>query len=181
MNHLFDAPRRTGSRPHHAAGSRSSRARRCLTLVMTVGLLATGCGPQTPPSDDAGTVTIIEPDGTFTGTTCAAVGHEFGKQLNDQVMATIEANRATPGNASDAISTAVIRLAQGANARLRELNITDACDVPEFLSAADEDLTPELRATVGDFATTPVVSWDVWHQYVRGQLTIIDPEESPPA
>ena len=51
--------------------------------------------------------------------------------------------------------------------------------MPEFLSAADEDLSPELRATVGDFATTPVVTWDVWHDYVQGQLTIIDAEESP--
>ena len=126
-------------------------------------------------------MTIIEPDGTFTGTTCAAVGREFGQQLNDQVMAIIEADRSTPGDASDRISTAVIRLSQGANARLHLLRITDACDVPEFLAAADESLTAELRGTVGDFATTPAVSWDVWHQYVRGQLTIIDAEESPPA
>lgn len=181
MTHLFEAPRRTGSRPHHAAGSRSSRVPRCLALVLAVGLLATGCGPQALPSDDTGTITIIEPDGTFTGTTCAAVGHEFGTQLNDQVLAIIEANRATPGNASDPISTAVIRLAQGANDHLRSLDITDACDVPEFLAAADEDLTPELRSTVGDFATTPVVSWEVWHQYVQGQLTIINAEVSPPA
>lgn len=113
--------------------SSSSRVARCRALVVAVGLLATGCGPQSPPSDDAGTMTIIEPDGTFTGTTCAAVGLEFGKQLNDQVVAIIQANRATPGNASDPISTAVIRLAQGANDHLHALNITDACDVPESL------------------------------------------------
>lgn len=149
--------------------------------ALVLGLLAFGCGNQAPPTDGDGTITIIPPDGTYTGTTCPAVGHEFGKQLNDQILGIIEANRATPGNASDPISTAVIRLAQGANIRLTALRITDTCDVPEFQAAADEDLTPELRATVGDFATTPVVSWETWHLYVQGQLTIIDPPEESPA
>ncbi len=148
---------------------------------MVFGLLAFGCGTEGPPTDGDGVITVIPPDGTFTGTTCAAVGHEFGRQLNDQVLGIIEANRATPANASDPISTAVIRLALGANNRLLALKITDTCDVPEFLTAADEDLTPELRATVGDFATTPVVSWETWHLYVQGQLTIIDPPEESPA
>jgi hypothetical protein len=161
------------------ARSRSNRASRCLITAVAVGLLAIGCGAQSPPTDGEGIITVIEPDGIYTGATCSAVGHEFGKQLNDQVLTIIQANRATPGNASDPISTAVIRLAQGANTRLKALKIRDSCDVPEFLAAADEDLSPELRATVGDFATTPVVSWDDWHQFVRGQLTIMDAEESP--
>ena len=149
--------------------------------AMAVVLLAAGCVAQEPPTGGEGVITIIEPDGTYTGTTCAAIGHEFGKQLNDQVLAIIDADRATPGNASDPISTAVNRLAQGANIRIKAIDIQDACDVPEFMAAADEDLSAELRTTVGDFATTPVVPWDVWLQYVRGQMSIIDPEESPPA
>ena len=173
MIHLFEATRRTGSRPHRAAGSPSTRI---AAAAVVLGALAAACS-QPPPSDGLGSIIVIEPGGTYTGSTCADVGREFGQQLNDQVLAIIEANRATPGNASDPISTAVIRLAQGANDRLRALDITDACDVPGFLSAADQAMSDELRSTVGDFATTPVVTWDVWHDYVRDQLTIIDPEE----
>ena len=173
MIHLFEALRRTGSRPYDAAGSRATRI---ASAVVFLGALAAGCS-QPPPADGLGSITVLEPDGTYTGSTCADVGSQFGQQLNDQVLVIIEANRATPGNASDPISTAVIRLAQGANDRLRALDITDDCDVPEFLSAADQAMGDELRSTVGDFATTPVVTWDVWHDYVRDQLTIIDPEE----
>lgn len=38
-------------------------------------------------------------------------------------------NRDTPGNASDPISTAVIRLAQGANDRIKGLGIQESCDI----------------------------------------------------
>ena len=177
MFNLFEAPRRTGSRPHRAAGSRSDPRLLGVLALLVLSLHVAACGPRSMPTSEAGSITVIEPDGTFAGTDCAAVGHEFGRQLNDQVLAIIAANAATPENASDPISTAVIRLAQGANDRLRAQDLADACDVPEFLAAADEDFTPELRTSVGNFATTPVVSWEVWHDYVRGQLTLIDSEE----
>jgi len=180
MNDLFAASPRTGSRPHRAAGSRINDRARGSLLSAALGLLVLGCGLGTAPSDDTG-ITIIPPDGTYTATTCVGVGHEFGKQLNDQVLAIIEANQDTPGNASDPISTAVIRLAQGANIHLRDIALQEACDVPEFTAAADQDLSPELRAIVGEFATTPVVTWDVWLEYVHGQLAIIDPEEASPS
>jgi hypothetical protein len=161
------------------AGSRFSARRNVLIAVAVVGVALAGCGPTAPPTDGDGVITVIEPEGTYVGTTCAAVGREFGTQLDEMALAIIDANRDRPEYASDPLSTTIIALVQGANDHLRARGLRDACDAPEFLAAADAGLSAELRAVAGAYITTPAVTYDEFHQYVEGQVMVIDLDEAP--
>lgn len=116
----------------------------------------------------------------FAATDCEGVAREFGEQLEDWTMGIVEGPESVEGQArSVRLLQAMVLVSQRANAHLKEVGLHADCDVPEFLSAAKEEFTPQLRDSVGGafYDGDPVATYEEWLAEVARMLRIIDAEE----
>lgn len=74
----------------------------------------------------------------------------------------------------------MVLLSARANDYLKELGLHDSCDVPEFLDAAEAELSPQLRDGVGGalYDGVPPATYEEWKSEVTLMLGIIDAEEA---
>ncbi len=126
-----------------------------------------GCDPDRP---------------VFGGTTCAAVGTEFGEQLSPRAVAIFDG----PQTVDDADRT--VRFArlvtlhvQLANKHLRDSGQIEECGAPEFRDAAVAALSEEFREGVGTnvyFGQT--ITFDDWVADLDRFLVVLDTDEHLP-
>jgi hypothetical protein len=119
---------------------------------------------------------------TFSTTTCAGVGTEFGEQL-DARLRPIFQGPADVGGESRAIRAGhTISLTLSlANLHLRRSGIIAQCDADEFIAAAEAQFSAELKRDAGSYlADGPAVSYEVWLDTLKSMATIIDMEEDVP-
>lgn len=99
----------------------------------------------------------------FSGTTCAEVGSEWGRQLDERVMPLIE--RPFSGVSSKLLDAEILTI-QLANQHMRDNGITPHCSVAVFFSAGEAQLSEALKSEVGDlvYEGNPVVSYLEWQE-----------------
>lgn len=117
----------------------------------------------------------------FAAADCAGVGREFGVYLDDRTRQIIEGPEAVGGEArSVRLRQAMVLLSARANDYLRERRLHATCDVPEFLSAAEAEFSPQLREGVGDalYDGAPLATYDEWKSELTLTLGVIDAEEA---
>jgi hypothetical protein len=160
-----------------------------ITLVI-LGLIGVACGTQ-PGTDvtparsicagvDAEMGGCEERQPEFAATDCEGVGREFGAQLEEWTMGIVEGPESVDGQArSVRLLQAMVLVSSRANAHLKEIGLHADCDVPEFLSAAEDEFTPKLRDSVGgaSYDGDPVATYEEWLAEVSRMLRIIDAEE----
>jgi hypothetical protein len=122
-----------------------------------------GCSPDRP---------------TFSGTTCEAVGVEFGRQFDKAAVAIIEGPEDTEESKAVRIGNAMSTTASLANSHLRRVGLIKECSASDFLAAAEPEFSDTLRARAGEFlydGTT--VDYATWRTGLLDLLSIIDMEE----
>lgn len=126
-----------------------------------------GCAPDRP---------------TFSGTTCAAVGIEFGKQVNDRLLPIFSGPDSVNQESRAVRATQVASVAISlANLHLRRIGIIATCGVDEFMTAAETQFSDEFKAQAGSYRDDgPPVSYEKYLAALRGLVSIIDAEESAP-
>ena len=163
---------------------------RLSTLLATV-LVVSSCGAtSTPPpatqqvcdgiSADVGGCTT--PRHTFTGRTCIDLAKEWAGVLDPALVAILDGPAVSQTNGrSVRLQQALVIATADMNIRLRDLNLQDGCDAPEFLAAAEPLFSSRLKSGIGDvlFDGNPVSTYDDWLGDVRRELRVIDDGESP--
>jgi hypothetical protein len=158
--------------------------------VILLGLIGTSCaivsvGDSPSASICAGVDAQMggcdEQQPEFAATDCSGVGREFGAYLDDRTLQVIEGPDAVGGEArSVRLRQAMVLLSARANDYLRELGLHASCDVPEFVTAAEAEFSPELREGVGDalYDGAPPATYEDWKSELQLMLGVIDAEEA---
>jgi hypothetical protein len=161
---------------------------RPILLTVLVALLA-GCGliggtpsPTTCDGIAAEFGACDEDRPVFNGQTCSEVGAEFGEQLSPRAIDIFDGPQTVDGNDRTVLLTRLVVLhIQLANKHLRDSGQAVDCDVPEFVEAAEAELSSEFKARVGDnvfFGQT--VSYEEWRADLERFLVVIDRDENEP-
>ena len=152
----------------------SSRQRRVVArvlaaiLILAAATLVGGCGIGAAPTPHACDGVAAEMGGcdadqpTFTGTTCAEVGEEWGAIVDTRVLAVIDGPAAANGMARSVLlrNAMVLAFVRAAD-HMGKLGILATCGSAEFLGAAEPRFSPELRSSVGGamYDGEPVVTY----------------------
>lgn len=129
---------------------------------------AWGCDPDQP---------------SFSATTCAGVGEEFGSQLDRRALAIIR------GPAGERGETRATRMASTkgllsvrVNQYLRRNGMAVDCDLDEFLPAAESRFSQELRDRAGEvlFDGDVVYTYEDWLEDLVRFVRVIDLDEHEP-
>jgi hypothetical protein len=132
-----------------------------VAATLTVGIVA-GCGAisgqdptnQSDVCDGVGrSVGGCDADQpTFSGETCLDVAGEFGRQLDERVVAILRGDDIVDGeHKSVRMAHQQALLVSRVNQHLRSGAVDQACPAEKFLDDAELEFTPELRETAGDF------------------------------
>lgn len=127
-----------------------------------------GCAPDRP---------------AYAGTTCDAVGHEFGRQLDERLVAIFVGPDSLNGESKAVRANHVTTVALSlANLHLRQIGIIRECGADEFMAAAELEFSPDLKAQAGTYLHDgPAVTYDAWLANLHGIAVIIDIDEGAPS
>jgi hypothetical protein len=154
-------------------------------LAITVG----GCAPnpdaQPEPSFCDGISSAVggcDPDRpTFAGTSCEAIAHEFGEQLDRRLVA-------IHGGPEDPEASKAVRAqhfttvaASLANNHIREIGLIKECSAEPFVAEAETRFSADLRDHAGELlADGDPVPYDQWRDELLDLMALIDLEEDGP-
>jgi len=136
--------------------------------LLLLSAFLTGCGQAVATkaascdgvSSDVGGCAADQP--TFSGTTCAEVGAEWGEIVDERSLAVIQGPANADGKARSARlkDVQVLAFVRAAD-HMGEVGILGSCHSAEFVGAAEPKFTPELRASVGGamYDGEPVVTY----------------------
>jgi hypothetical protein len=119
---------------------------------------------------------------SFAGTTCAAVGREFGAQVDARGLAIIGGPASQHGESRAVrMGEMLLLVTTRANQHLRDTGQVASCRVDEFVAAAETAFSDPFRAQVGDYlydgASRPYAEW---LDELRRVIVVIDMEEDVP-
>ncbi len=119
---------------------------------------------------------------TFSTTTCAGAGKEFGEQLDARLRPIFQGPAELGGESRAVRAGHTISLTLSlANLHLRRSGIIAQCDADEFMAAAEAQFSAELKRDAGSYLDDgPAVAYDVWLDTLKSMATIIDLEEDVP-
>jgi len=152
-----------------------------LAIVATIA----SCAPTASPSQAVCDGISSEVGGCtaerhkFIGSTCEALGKEWGEVLDRAVVAIIDGPEAVAKQArSVRLRQALVIATADMNTRLQELKLQADCDLPEFMAAAEPTFSEKLRAGVGAalFDGSPA-TYEDWLEDVRKVARSIDDGE----
>lgn len=106
---------------------------------------------------------------TYSGTSCAEVAEEWGKQLDTRVVAIINGPADAQGKGrSSRLLDVDILTTQLANKYLRDTGLTAQCQTEEFLATGEAQFSQQTKDGVGliMFEGEPEVEYSEW----RGRL-----------
>jgi len=122
-----------------------------------------GCDPDRP---------------TFSGQTCDEIAREFGRQVDERVLAI--ANGPDDPEESKAVRVTHVKTLSASlvNRYLREQGLVSECGADEFLVTAEEEFSEELRLVAGNYLHDgPPATYEQWRDELRAFLQIIDQDE----
>ncbi len=159
---------------------------RSVALLLVVAFSA-ACGVSAPANPTVCNGVSSEVGGCdpsrrhqFTGTTCEDLAKEWATVLDGAVMKVLDGPEAVDGQArSVLLRQALVLTTADLNIQLQALNLQAACDVPEFMAAAEPVFSGPLRARVGDslFDGDPPMTYDDWLADVARVIRSIDDGE----
>lgn len=151
-------------------------------------LLVAACSvPTATPTDDPAT-TICDgiaaefggcspdrPD--YTGTTCAALAAEWGRDVDQRIFAVVEGPRDADGKAKSVRNTDVLVLTSLVlTRRLDALGMRAACNMDEFWPIAQQQLSDDVKAGAGSIMWDgdPIVPFEDWLARAEEIVRMID-------
>jgi hypothetical protein len=169
-------------------GTMMRKGSRSTLLVLALAVWsAAGCQGQltTQPSPtycdgiDASLGGCAEDRPAYAGTDCAAVGHEFGRQLNDRLLPIFSGpdvvDQQSKAVRANHVTTVALSLA---NLHLRESGIVGACTANAFIAAAEQEFGAGLKAEAGKYLHDgPAVSYEEWLANLTSIAQLIDLDE----
>lgn len=161
-------------------------AARLLALVAVLAACDVGITPPTPAptvcdgvsSELGGCDPAVRHQ--YTGTTCEAVGAEWGRVLDRAIVGILKGPEEVGGNArSVRLQQALVITTGDANQHLRRHGLIAECDVPEFLAAGTPHFSADLQSGIGaaHFDGNPMSSFAEWLADVQSVVRIIDQQE----
>jgi hypothetical protein len=144
---------------------------RLLGCLLVAAFLTSACTPgrassPTPSPCDGISAEIggCDPDRpTFSGTTCAEVGAEWGETVDRRILAVIDGPRDVGGKAKSVrISDAMVLAFVLSTLHLDTLGQLSGCTADEYFAAAEPEFTPDLKARIVDalYDGDPVATYD---------------------
>lgn len=151
-----------------------------LTIVGSVAVLALKPQPAICNGIDRQLGGCDTDQPVFNGSTCEAVGIEFGDQLDQRIVKILGGPDVVNGERKSVrISAAEFLLTGRANQHLREIGIIAECGADHFLAAAERRFSDTLRAEVGDYLSEfEHHSYADWRADLRKTLRAIDMDEN---
>jgi len=113
----------------------------------------------------------------YVGTTCEALGPEWGKHVNDRLLEIIDGPVVVDGARKSSRIQAFQLLATVRLARhLDEIGRLGECSTAEILSGADGELSAELRDRIGGalYDGEPVATWEQFEAEAAKALSVLD-------
>lgn len=158
-----------------------------LGALAMLALATTACaiaGPSVAPTEsfcngigsDVGGCASDRP--RFTGDSCESVAHEFGRQVNDRLLAISTGPESADESKAVRAGHYVSVAASLANSRIRALGLVEDCEAGAFLDAAESEFSTAFRDHAGELLSDgPPVTYDEWRMSTLAVLSILDREE----
>lgn len=112
----------------------------------------------------------------FNGRTCDAVAVEWGRQLDNRVIAILEGPTSVGDKSrSSLLLDAETLTTQLANKHMRDTGLTASCSVEAFLNVGESEFSATARREVGSlmFEASPVVDYETWRNRLEELVTVI--------
>lgn len=119
----------------------------------------------------------------FSGQTCDEVALEWGRQLDERVVAVIDGSHTRRGQSQSVLLHNVETVtSQLANKHLRDSGLAPQCDVDRFFTLGEEQFSDELRSSVGPimYQGNPVTDYEEWSGRARWWVDLILSEPDLP-
>jgi hypothetical protein len=150
-------------------------------LVLAIAVLLAACSGGASPSD---CVEGISPDiggcdpnrPTFAAQTCAELGREVGRALDERLVGIIEGAAVVDEESQAVRATQLMALtADLANRHARASGIVADCSADELLAAAEPEFSSVLRERAGDYLYDGTsVTYQDWRAELLRFLSLVD-------
>lgn len=152
---------------------------------LTFAMFVVGCMPTGSPGDsscdgiDAQLGGCDADRAVFTGSTCAEVGTETGRELNYRLLAVYHGADAVNDESKAVRANHVMTVTTSlANQHLRSIGIVATCGLEEFVSAAETQFSVEFKQEAGAYLYDGAsASFDDWLAEWQSVARIIDMDE----
>lgn len=161
-----------------------------VVMAVTGAFVVASCQPptgQSPESLIPGSTQVCdgissdvggcEPRHSFTATTCEGLSEEWAREMDRRIVPILRDPTQDPNQAASVLlRQALVVVTSDMNGRRRSQNLAQDCEVEAFLSAAEPQLSDELKASVGDFLFdgSPRATYEEWLDDVRLVLRMIE-------
>jgi hypothetical protein len=155
-----------------------------MLCLIVVASLISGCGLISSPQRTDQICDGIPADAggcdnppVYVGTTCEALGAEWGKHVNDRLLEIIDGPIAVDGARQSSRILAFQILATVRLARhLDRIGLLGGCSAADILSGADKEFSAELRDSIGGvlYDGEPVATWEEFEASAAKALGVLD-------
>ena len=159
------------------------------TLLAAIAVIAAcNAAPQASPTQEVCDGISADMGGCtaerhkFTSSTCADLAREWVTVLDPAVVAILDGPDGVNNDGrSVRLKRAVVITTLDMNTRLRELELQEDCDAPEFMAVAVPLFSDKVRSGAGNalWNGNPPATFEEWLDDVRRTLRVIDDGESP--